>query len=128
MRPGGLSWMLILPIPRCALTAIVVITSLLIYTALVGFPDPGNIDECDADRLGEAFGPLRTIYTVDEGALRACATEPTMRPSTRPGRHSPRSPPPRNVLPIVGFAGFDNTSGADVARSPSHSIVRSRGS
>lgn len=95
--------------------AIVTIVSLLIYAAAVGFPDPGNIDECDADRLGEAFGPLRTIYTVDEGALSGVChgTDDTTVYEAWTSLTAFTTAEER--APIVGFAGFDNTSGADVA-------------
>ena len=74
----------------------------------------GSIDECDADRLGYSFGPLSTIYQVDGGQLNGLchgADDPTVFDAWA---HLTVFTTAEERSPIVGFAGFRNTSNQDV--------------
>lgn len=86
-----------------------------VFFLVQGSGSLGSIDECDADRLGRrAFGPLSTIYTVEDGNLAGIchgSDDPTVYDAwanltlftTAEERAS-----------IVGFGGFRNTSRRDV--------------
>ncbi len=74
----------------------------------------GAVDECDANRLGQAFGPLSTIYRVDDGELNGIChgtDDPTVFDAWSQLTLFTTA---EERTPLAGFAGFRNTSSQDV--------------
>ncbi|MFW2381896.1 MAG: hypothetical protein ACN4GZ_09075 [Acidimicrobiales bacterium] len=96
------------------------VLSILVGIGAVLFVAQGNlgfssVDECDAERLGQrAFGPLSTIYTVDDGNLAGIchgSDDPTVYDAWS---NLTLFTTPEERSSIVGFGGFRNTSRRDV--------------
>ncbi len=99
---------------RSSILAIIVTVGVALVVAQAN-SDLGSVDECDAERLGRrAFGPLSTIYTVDDGDLAGIChgvDDPTVYDAWA---NLTLFTTPEERTSIVGFGGFRNTSRRDV--------------
>jgi hypothetical protein len=99
---------------RASILAIIVavVVAVIVAQDNGGF---GSVDECDADKLGRrAFGPLSTIYTVEDGRLAGIChgvDDPTVYDAWA---NLTVFTTPEERTSIIGFGGFRNTSRRDV--------------
>ncbi len=74
----------------------------------------GTVDPCDPTALGQYYGPISTIYAVEDGELAGVcfgADDPAV---YRAWSALTLFTTAEERSPLRGFAGFANTSGADV--------------